>query len=126
MPGQLTHAASVGLLHHLAPIMDAALKKLEGDPAAAPGSAANKGSQLLYRDCVDTTGDAEAAHKLLSDTTVKTWLEGYRTVMQGIHGKKASTLKNLTPGTTIETFIVPMNEGGAGPASPTISKVVGA
>ncbi|MEQ1862351.1 MAG: hypothetical protein ABMA13_20725, partial [Chthoniobacteraceae bacterium] len=88
--GQVTHAASVGLMHHLAPGMDALIKKLEGDPAADPASAANKGSQLVYRECVDATGDAEAALRTLSDTTVKTWLEGYRTVMQGIHGKKAN------------------------------------
>lgn len=36
------------------------------------------------------------------------------------------TLKNLTPGSTIEIYIEPMNDGGAGPASPTVSKVVGA
>lgn len=88
--GQLTHAASVGLLHHLPPRMDGTLKKLDGDPAAAPLSAANKGSQLVYRDCVDATGDAEAALRVLSDTTAKAWLEGYRKIMEGVHGKKAS------------------------------------
>jgi hypothetical protein len=36
------------------------------------------------------------------------------------------TLKGLTPGTTIEVYVVPMNDGGPGPASPTVSKVVGA
>ena len=36
------------------------------------------------------------------------------------------TLKGLTAGTTIEAYVVPMNDGGAGPASPTVSKVVGA
>jgi len=87
--GQLTHAASVGLLHHLAPGMKAAIDKLEGDPAAAPGSAANKGSQLLYRDCVDMTGDGQAELKTFSDGPVRTWLQGYRTIMQGIHGKSA-------------------------------------
>lgn len=101
--GQLTHAASVGLLHHLAPGMDATIKKLEGDPAAAAGSAANKGSQLVYRDCVDGTGDAEAALKTLSDGTVKTWLDGYRSIMQGIHGKKADdgwVAAGFPPGST--------------------------
>lgn len=33
--------------------------------------------------------------------------------------------KNLTAGTTIEAYVIPMNDGGAGPASPTVSKVVG-
>ena len=36
------------------------------------------------------------------------------------------TARDLTPSGTIEIYIVPMNNGGAGPASPTISKVVGA
>ena len=35
-------------------------------------------------------------------------------------------LKDLTPGSTIEVYIVPMNDGGAGAPSPTVSKVVGA
>src|SRR3954469_18785963 len=38
--GQVANGASVGLVRHLAPAMDAAIKKIEGDPAAAPGSAA--------------------------------------------------------------------------------------
>jgi hypothetical protein len=36
------------------------------------------------------------------------------------------TLKGLTAGSTIEVYVVPMNDGGPGPASPTVSKVVGA
>jgi hypothetical protein len=36
------------------------------------------------------------------------------------------THKGLTAGSTIETYVVPMNDGGAGPASPTVTKVVGA
>jgi hypothetical protein len=36
------------------------------------------------------------------------------------------TIKDLTPGTTIEVYVVPRNDGGDGPASPTVSKVVGA
>lgn len=88
--GQVAIGGTVGLLHHLAPGMDAALKKLEGDAAAAPGSAANKGSQLVYRDCVDLTGEAEAALITLSDGAVKTWLDGYRKIMEGVHGKKAN------------------------------------
>ena len=86
--GQLAHGASVGLHHHLAADMDAAIKKLEGDPAAAPGSNANKGSQLVYRDAIAAAGDAEAARAALSNGAVKTWLDGYRTVIEGIHGKK--------------------------------------
>ena len=88
--GQVTNEVSVGLMRHLAAGMDAAIKKLEGDPAATVGSAANKGSQLVYRECVNATGDAEAALMELSDTTVKSWLDGYRKVMEGIQGKKAN------------------------------------
>jgi hypothetical protein len=36
------------------------------------------------------------------------------------------THKGLTPGSTIELYVVPMNDGGAGPAAPTVTKVVGA
>ena len=90
LAGQISHGVTIDLHHHLAPAMDAAIKKLEGDPAAPDGSSANKGSQLVYRDAVDATGDAEAALMTLSDTTVKTWLEGYRKIMEGVHGKKAN------------------------------------
>jgi hypothetical protein len=88
--GQVANAVSVGLMRHLAPAMAAAMKKIEGDPLADPGSAALKGSQLVYRDSIDATGDAVAALGDLSDGPVKTWLDGYRSVMEGIHGKKAN------------------------------------
>jgi hypothetical protein len=88
--GQLSHGATVGLLHHLAPGMDAAIKKIQGDPAAAPGSAANKGSQLVYRETVDATGEAEAALRDFSDGPAKKWLDGYRKVIEGIHGASAN------------------------------------
>ncbi len=90
LAGQISIGASVGLHHHTDAQMDPIIKKLEGDPAAAAGSAANKGSQLVYRDCVDAAGDANDALGELSDTTVKAWLDGYRKVMEGIHGKKAN------------------------------------
>ena len=88
--GQVSQGAAVGLHHHTAALMDAAIQKVEGDPAAPVGSPENKGSQLLYRDCVDATGDAETALKNLSDGAIKTWLEGYKKVLEGIHGKKAN------------------------------------
>jgi hypothetical protein len=34
------------------------------------------------------------------------------------------TLKGLTPGTVIKAYVVPMNDGGAGPASPVVEKTV--
>ncbi|MBL9132599.1 MAG: fibronectin type III domain-containing protein [Verrucomicrobiaceae bacterium] len=101
--GQLTHAGSVGLLRHLAPAMDAAIKKLEGDPDAAPGSAANKGSQLLFRECVNATGAAEKALTTLSDGPVKTWLEGYHKAISSVHGKKPNdgwVAAGFEPGST--------------------------
>ena len=76
--GQVTHQVSVGLLHHLAAGMDAAIKELDGDPAAAAGSAANKGSQLLYRASVSATGGAETALAAKSDGDVRLWLLAYR------------------------------------------------
>lgn len=36
------------------------------------------------------------------------------------------THKGLTAGSTIATYVVPMNDGGPGPASPTVTKVAGA
>ena len=88
--GQLTNEVSVGLVRHVATRMEVSILKIEGDPAAAAGSAANKGSQLVYRDAVDAAGNAEFALKELSDGAVKDWLDGYRKIMEGIHGKKAN------------------------------------
>ena len=90
LAGQLAQGASVGLHHHTSVEMAAAINKLQGDEAAAAGSNANKGSQLVYRDCVDASSDAEAALKTYSDETVKPWLDGYRKIMEGIHGKKSN------------------------------------
>ena len=36
------------------------------------------------------------------------------------------TIKDLPANTVIRVYVVPMNDGGAGPASPTAEKVVGA
>lgn len=86
--GQVANEVSVGLMHHTAAKMDLALKKLTGDPAAASGSAARKGSQLLYRLCVDLTSDAAGAQAVLSDGAVKENLTGYRAVLVRIHGSR--------------------------------------
>lgn len=90
LAGQIAHGASVGLIRHLPAAMDAAIKKIDGDPAAAEGSAANKGSQLLFRECVGASQSADSALVVLSDTTVKTWLEGYHKIIESIHGKAAN------------------------------------
>ena len=79
---------TIGLHHHRDTTLNTAILKLEGDPAAAPGSNANKGSQLVYKSCEDAAKDARSALKALSDGTVKTLLTAYRDVMERIHGKK--------------------------------------
>ncbi len=101
--GQVSDGASVGLLHHLAPEMDASIKKLDGDPSAIAGSAANKGSQLVYRESILASQDADGDLAVLSESTVKLWLEGYQRVMDGVHGLKANAgwqAAGFAPGTT--------------------------
>ena len=63
---------TIGLHHHRDTTLNTAILKLEGDPDAAAGSNANKGSQLVYKMCEDAAQDARSALKLLSDGTVKT------------------------------------------------------
>lgn len=89
--GQITHGASVGLHHHPAATLTSRIKALEGDDAAAPGTPARSGSQLVFKTAQDSTGDAYAALNALSDGEVKTWLAGYRKVIQGLHGSSANT-----------------------------------
>lgn len=78
----------IGLHHHRDTTLNAAILKLEGDPAAAPGSNANKGSQLVYKSCEDVAKDARSALKALSDGAVRDLLTAYRDVLERIHGKK--------------------------------------
>lgn len=89
--GQVAHGVSVGLHHHTAAIMDTKIKALEGDPAATAGTPARSGSQLVFKNAGDATGEAQSALADLSDGPVKTWLEGYKKVLQGLHGSKASS-----------------------------------
>ena len=79
---------TIGLHHHRDTTLNAAILKLEGDPAAPAGSNANKGSQLVYKTCEDAARDARSALKALSDGTVKTLLTAYRDVLERIHGRK--------------------------------------
>jgi hypothetical protein len=79
---------AIGLHHHTATTLNAAILKLEGDPNAAPGSNANKGSQLVYKLCADMKNDAVAALGVLSNGPVKTLLTGYRDSMEDVHGRK--------------------------------------
>ncbi len=77
----------IGLHHHRDTTLNAAILKLEGDPAAAPGSNANKGSQLVFKMCEDAAKDARTAMKALSDGEVKKLLTAYRDVMENVHGR---------------------------------------
>jgi hypothetical protein len=46
----------------------------------------NKGSQLVFKDASDATGNAASALKELSDGAVKTYLMAYRKVLDGVFG----------------------------------------
>lgn len=76
--------------HHTAASLLPLILALDGDPGAAAGTAESKGTQLVYRDCIDATGDAQSALIALSDGAVKEWLEGYKKVMEQVHGRKAN------------------------------------
>lgn len=86
--GAATLQDAIGLHHHRDTTLNAAILKLEGDPAAAAGSNANKGSQLVYKLCEDAAKDARSALKVLSDGEVKTLLSAYRDSMEDVHGRK--------------------------------------
>lgn len=77
----------INLHHYRADRIQTAILKLEGDPAAAAGSNANKGSQLVYKLAEDATKDARAAMIAQSDGPVKTLLQGYRQAIEGVHGR---------------------------------------
>lgn len=78
----------IGLHHHRDTTLNAAILKLEGDPAADPGSNENKGSQLVYKMCEDAADDARSALKALSDGEVKALLSAFRDAMRDVHGPK--------------------------------------
>lgn len=90
LAGQFAHGGPVGLHHHTQVQLDPIIKRLAGDPTAVVGTPAWKGSQTSYRDCLDATGDARDDLRELSDGAVKTWLDGYRKVLEGLHGRRAS------------------------------------
>jgi hypothetical protein len=79
---------TIGLHHHRDTTLNTAILKLEGDPAAAPGSNANKGIQLVFKTCEDAAKNARSALKDLSDGMVKTLLDGYQDILMRVHGKK--------------------------------------
>ncbi len=85
--GMSTLQDVIGLHHHRTTTLMPAILKLEGDTSAAAGSNANKGSQLVFKDCTDVLGNVTAAMVALSNGAVKTLLTGYRKVMEGVHGR---------------------------------------
>ena len=68
----------------------AALKKLEGDPAAPAGSAARKGSLLVYEQCKAASSAAQSALGALSDGAVNDFLQASSDVLSGILGSRWS------------------------------------
>jgi len=84
--GALTLQDVIGLHHHRNTTLNAAILKLEGDPAAAPGSNENKGSQLVFKMCEDAAGDARSALKALSDGEVKSLLDAFQDSVKDVHG----------------------------------------
>lgn len=64
------------------------LIKLEGDPAAAPGTPAFKGSMLVYDEAQAVNGGAESALSALNDGEVYEYLLAAGGVLQGILGRK--------------------------------------
>lgn len=104
LAGQVALQDSVGLHHHRDTTLEPRILALKGDPGAAPGSNANKGSQLVYKLADDAAGDAASAMKTLSDGTVRVLLLGYRAVMEGVHGKKLNAgwaAAGFTEGTAV-------------------------
>ncbi len=100
----------IGMHHHRGTTVLAALAKLEGDPAAPAGSNANKGSQLVFKDCENTLDAAQAAMVALSDGAVKTLLSGYRTLMDGVNGHSYNA-GWAAAGFTNNKTAVPSNHG---------------
>lgn len=78
---------TIDLHHHRDTTLGPAMKKLAGDSAAGFGTNANKGSQLVFKELDGSLDAANAAVVALSDGEVKTWLTGYRKVIEGLHGK---------------------------------------
>lgn len=106
--GMTTLQDVIGLHHHRTTTVHPAILKLEGDPAAAVGSNANKGSQLVFRACTDVLGATTAAMMALSNGAVKTLLGGYRKVLEGVHGRTWNTGWEAA-GFTNHTTAVPEN-----------------
>lgn len=88
LAGMTSLQDTVGLHHHRDTTLRPRILALEGDPTAAAGSNANKGSQLVYKLAADAAGAALSAMIALSEGVVKTLLMAYRSIMEGVHGKK--------------------------------------
>lgn len=86
--GLHTIQATIGMSQNTEAKILADLKPLEGDPAAAPGSAAFKGSILVYDEAQSTNGAAENALALLNDGDVYEFLIQASDVLGGILGRR--------------------------------------
>lgn len=109
---QMLHGLStlqngVGLHHHRDTTLRPLILALEGDAAAAVGSVANMGSQLVYKLADEAANEAVSAMKTLSDGPVKTLLAAYRKVLEGVHGRRRNTgwaAAGFTESTAVPTF----------------------
>src|SRR5258708_3449407 len=81
---------TIGMKQNKEADVRASLYKLEGDPAAPAGSAARKGSLLVYEQCKQATGDAEAAVSALSKNGVSDFLQAASDLLSGILGSRWS------------------------------------
>lgn len=86
LAGMVTLQDVIDLHHHRDTTLRPRILALDGDPDAAPGSNANKGSQLVYKDCGNALTVGNEAVDALSNGAVKTWLDGYRTVIRTLQG----------------------------------------
>jgi len=85
------------------------LLKLEGNPASPDGSAARRGSLLVYAICKQATGDAEAATSALSEGPVRDFLQSASNVLSGIYGERWSNAW-LTTGFPGNSTAVPRSQ----------------
>ena len=76
----------IGMKQNRAADVRADLLKLEGDPAAAGGSAANKGSELVYNETKAAVAAGHDALQLILDGTAHKFLLAYRKILVDVHG----------------------------------------
>lgn len=80
--------AIIGMAQNTEAKVRADLIKIEGDPAAAPGSDAHKGSYALYEACKLVTAQKEAAMVQVSDGPVAAFLLTAQGCLEVLYGKQ--------------------------------------